>query len=302
MLCVALTMCLAGGAVAAEPIEMNVWPATPPGDEELKLPPEADTTKENGRLIAGRRLIRLGNVSTPTITVYKPAPEKDTGAAVVICPGGGFHILALDLEGTEVAEWLNTIGVTGIVLKYRVPARDKNKRWGAAVQDAHRAMRLARANAEAWKIDPNRIGILGFSAGGNTAGLAALLHAEQQYEPIDDTDKLSARPDFAVLIYPAYFADKKTGKLREDVKADKTTPPMFFVHAFDDRVTVLSSLLLAAELKRVGGSAELHVYPHGGHGYGLRRTDEPITTWPDRCGEWMKRMGWLEKKPAGDSK
>ncbi|MBI1373056.1 MAG: alpha/beta hydrolase fold domain-containing protein [Phycisphaera sp.] len=302
MLTMVLTMGLLGdAAIAADPVEMNVWPSTPPGDADLKLPPEADTTNEKSGLVAGRRLIRLGNVSTPTITVYKPAPDKDTGAAIVICPGGGYHILALDLEGTEVADWLNSIGVTGIVLKYRVPARDKDKRWLAAVQDTQRAIRLVRANAERWTIDPRRVGVLGFSAGGNAAALTALKHAEQLYDPIDDADKLSARPDFAVLVYPAYLADAKAGKLYDDVKADKTTPPMFFAQAFDDHVTPLSSLLLAAEIKRVGGTAEVHIYPFGGHGYGLRRTDEPVTTWPDRCATWMKRMGWLNK-PSNDSK
>ena len=181
----------------AEPLTINVWPGKPPGDTK-ELPPEADQTKPEDRLIAGRRIIKLGNVSTPQLTVYRPAKSKDTGAAVVICPGGGHNILAYDLEGTEVAEWLNEIGVTGIVLKYRVPGRDPEKRWFAAVQDAQRAMSLVRSKASEWGLDPKRIGLLGFSAGGQVAGLVSIFE-QRQYELLDDVDKVSSRPDFAVL-------------------------------------------------------------------------------------------------------
>ena len=150
---------------AAEPTVINLWPGKPPGDTQ-ELPPEADTTKPNGNMVAGKRVMRIGNVSTPTISVFKPAPGKETGAAVVICPGGGHSILAWDLEGTEVAEWLTSIGVTGIVLKYRVPARVKATNYFAAVQDAQRAVSLVRSRASELGIDPKRIGIGGFSAGG----------------------------------------------------------------------------------------------------------------------------------------
>ena len=277
---------------AAEPLTLNVWPSKPPG-ETKELPPEADQTKPEDKLIAGRRIIKLGNVSTPQITVYRPSPEKDTGASVVICPGGGHHILAYDLEGTEVATWLNEIGVTGIVLKYRVPFRNPDQRWQAAVQDAQRAMSLVRSKAAEWKLDPKRIGLLGFSAGGQVAGLTALFGNDRQYEPIDETDKTSCRPDFAVLIYPGGFEEKGQPKLRDDVvvKVTKDAPPMFFVHAYDDPVTALNTLLLAAELKKVGVSTEVHVYTTGGHGYGLRHVDgQPVTDWPQPCAVWMKTL------------
>jgi acetyl esterase/lipase len=293
-----LAAVLIGGAVmcasAAEPIVLNVWPGKAPAETKV-LPPEADLTKPEDKLIAGRRIIKLGNVTTPQIAVYRPAADKDTGAAVVICPGGGHHILAYDLEGTEVAEWLNTIGVTGIVLKYRVPFRDADKRWSAAVQDAQRAMSLVRSKAAEWKLDPQRIGICGFSAGGETAGLTTLFE-QRQYEAIDDVDKLSSQPNFALLIYAAGFTDSTDAKLRDYVVVSKQTPPMLFVHAFDDRVSVQNPLLLASALKKVGGSAELHLFATGGHGYGLRPTDEAVTHWPQRAGEWLKERGFLNAR------
>ena len=279
---------------ASEPVTLNVWPGRPPG-ETKELPPEADQTKPEDRLIAGRRIIKLGNVSTPQITVYRPSPEKDTGASMVICPGGGHHILAYDLEGTEVATWLNEIGVTGIVLKYRVPFRDPEKRWQAAVQDAQRAMSLVRSHAALWKLDSKRIGLLGFSAGGQVAGLVSIFHEQRQYEPVDEIDKVSCRPDFAVLIYPGGFEEKGQPKLRDDVKVTKESPPMFFVHAYDDGVTALNTLLLAAELKKVGVSAEVHVYATGGHGYGLRHVEgQPVTDWPKPCEAWLNTMRFIE--------
>jgi acetyl esterase/lipase len=267
-------------ARAEEPTTLNLWPGKPPG-ETKELPPEADTTKDSDNLIAGRRLQRIGNVSTPTLAIYRPAPDKDTGASVIICPGGGHHILAYDLEGTEVAEWLNTIGVTGIVLKYRVPARNQDKRWLAAVQDGQRAVSLTRSKAEEWKLDPKRIGILGFSAGGETAGLTAILE-ERQYEAVDDVDQISSRPDFAVLIYAGGFAEKDSPTLKPYVKLTSNTPPMFLVHAIDDPVPVANSLLLTLGLKQANVPAELHVYSTGGHGYGLRKTEQPVTHWADR--------------------
>ncbi|PAW63688.1 MAG: hypothetical protein B9S34_13875 [Opitutia bacterium Tous-C1TDCM] len=286
-------------AFAAEPLVLNVWPGPPPGETKT-LPPEADQTKDSDALIAGRRIIKLGNVSVPQIAVYRPAKAKDTGAAVVICPGGGFNILAYDLEGTEVAAWLNSLGVTGIVLKYRVPARDPAVRWRAAVQDAQRALSLVRSRAVEWGIDPRRIGILGFSAGGAAAGLAALAGDNRVYPELDATDAAPFRPDFALLIYPAYFVERgqTTLKIPDGFAATKAVPPVFFVHAFDDGVPVQNSLLLAAELKRAGGSAEVHVYDVGGHGYGLRPVaDRPVTSWPARAGEWLARGGWLRPRP-----
>ena len=287
------------GTAAPAPQILNVWPGKAPGETKV-LPPEADTTKSDGRNVGGRPVIRLGNVSTPQLAVYRPNQDKDTGAAVVICPGGGFNILAYDLEGTEVATWLNSIGVTAIVLKYRVPFRDPQQRWKAAVQDAQRAISMVRSRAPEWKLDPQRIGILGFSAGGSAAGLTALFGQDRQYDAVDAIDRVSSRPDFALLIYAAYFVERGQDVMNPNlpVKVTKDAPPMFFVHAFDDGVPVQNALLLAAELKKVNVPAEVHVYDVGGHGYGLRPVSEfPVTTWPKRAEEWLARRGLLKATP-----
>lgn len=285
---------------ADEPEVIDLWPNKPPGETQ-SLPPEADQTKPDDKLIAGRRIIKLGNVSTPQITVHLPDADKANGAAVIICPGGGHHILAYDLEGTEVANWLTSLGVTGIVLKYRVPFRDPDRRWLVAVQDAQRAMSLVRSRAGDWGIDLNRIGMCGFSAGGETAARTATFLDERQYKSIDPVDNVSSRPDFAMLVYPGGLVEKDQSKLRGDIKVTKECPPMFLAHAFDDPVSVHNTFAFAAALKDAGSSAEVHVYESGGHGYGLRRTESPVTSWPDRAAEWMKRQGFLdEAKQAVD--
>jgi len=283
--------------VAGEPETLNLWPGKPPG-ETKELPPEADTTKPTDQLIAGKSVARIGNVSTPTLTIYRPSPDKDTGAAVVICPGGGHHILAYDLEGTEVAEWLNSIGVTAVLLKYRVPFRDPERRWGAAVQDAQRAVCVVRSHAADWKLDPDRIGVLGFSAGGQTAALAALFGEERQYEAADAADKASPRPNFAVLVYTGGLLKKDSRELVPEAKVTGGAPPMFLAHAQDDPVPAANSLLLALALKEAGVPAELHLYAKGGHGFGLRPTADPCTQWPARCAEWLESQGLLQGDKA----
>lgn len=279
---------------AEEMLKVNLWPGKPPG-ETKELPPEADINKPTDAPVGDRKIIKLTNVSTPMLTFYRPSKDIDTKACVIICPGGGHNILAYDHEGTEVAEFLAKHGVTGIVLKYRVPFRDPQKRWLAAVQDAQRAVSLVRSKAKEWDVDPNRIGLLGFSAGGQTAGLTAIMHDKRQYEAVDDVDKVSSRPDFAILIYPGGFLEKGNTKLNEYAQPTATTPPMFLVHAYDDGVDVRNSLLLASELKALKVSCELHVYATGGHGYGMRKTGHPVNSWPDRCIEWMKKQGYLKK-------
>lgn len=291
-----LLLALTGPAIAAEQQVINLWPGKPPG-ETKELPPEVDTTKPTDNLIAGRRLMRIGNVSTPSLTVYPAPADKATGTSIIICPGGGHHILAWDLEGTEVAEWLNSIGVTAFVLKYRVPSRALAKeepRWRAAVQDAQRAMSLVRSRAKEFAINPERIGIMGFSAGGETALLAALFE-ERTYEHRDAAEEVSQRPAFAGLIYAAGAVNNETKAKQPYVKVSTNTPPMFIAHTFDDFVSVENPLLLFRELKQAGVSAELHIYSEGGHGYGLRETRQPITTWHHRMADWLRVQGWLKK-------
>ena len=275
-------------ASASEPIIWNLWPGQPPGDE-AQLGPEFDRTGPDGRLVAGRRVTRLTNVSVPTVAIFKPEPEVDTGAAVVIAPGGGHTILAYDLEGTEVAAWLNSIGMTGIVLKYRVPGRDPDRRWLAAAQDGQRAVSLVRGRADEIGVDPDRIGIIGFSAGGTPVRYAALVK-ERLYEPVDRYDTVSFRPDFAAPIY--------AGGVPEGATITEECPPFFMVIAHDDRDRSVAVAELYIALKRANVPAELHIYESGGHGYGLRETELPVTSWPDRMEEWMRRLELLDPEAA----
>ncbi len=289
--CTSPTMTHAYEAHADEVIKL--WPGTPPGPAR-EVGEEEDITKPEDRLIAGRRIIKLANVAMPEAHVYLPPKDKRSGSAVVVCPGGGFHILAWDLEGTEVAEWLTSIGVTAIVLKYRVPTGSVDPKWLQPVQDAQRTLSIVRSRAADWGLKTDQIGILGFSAGGHTAGRTALT-TERLYEPVDEADRQPFLPDAAILIYPAYFANKEETKLAEDLKVTKDSPKMFMVHAFDDPITVQSSLLLTSALKKAGVASELHVYDTGGHGYGLRPVDgQPVTMWPKRCDDWLKRNAWTK--------
>jgi len=282
-------------ALRAASAEIPLWPGKAPGETAI-LPPEADTTKPDGELIAGRRVIRLGNVSTPTMAIYRPDPAKDTGAAVLVCPGGGYYILAMDLEGTEVCAWLNSIGVTGILLKYRVPGREGLPRYVPPLQDAQRALGLVRSQAKTLGLDPNRIGVLGFSAGAHLAASLAANHAGRTYPVVDDADSVSCRPDFTVLIYPGGFMlhDKVEELCPEIVPAKGVTPPTFIAMAEDDPVNSEHALAYYLALKKAGVAAEMHLYPKGGHGYGLRRTEVAVTTWPDRVADWMQTSGWLK--------
>ncbi|MBC8002074.1 MAG: alpha/beta hydrolase, partial [Opitutaceae bacterium] len=208
---------------------IDLWSGAAPG-EKGDIGEEKDMTKPTENLVAGKRLIRLGNVTKPTITIYKPAADKDTGAAVVVCPGGGYSILALDLEGTEVCEWLNSIGVTGILLKYRVPKRAGLEKHAAPLQDAQRALGLVRHRAKEFGIDPKRIGILGFSAGGHLGAAASTIYETRSYPPIDEADATSCRPDFTILIYPGYLTVKEDGdKISPELKLTEKTPPTFMV-------------------------------------------------------------------------
>jgi acetyl esterase/lipase len=273
-------------SLATESIIWNLWPDNAPGKSE-ELSPEYDTTKPDGDLVAGRRVIRITNVTNPQLAIYKPNASIDTKTSIIIAPGGGHWILAYDLEGTEIAEWLNSIGVTAIILKYRVPgeAWNKNKRWLAAAQDGQRAMSLVRGKADELGIDPNKIGIMGFSAGGTPVKYTALT-TKRLYDPVDAIDSVSFRPDFAAPIY--------AGGLPKEAELTKDCPPVFMVVTSDD-FGPLGTAEMYIALKKADISAELHIYESGGHGYGLRPTELPVTSWPDRMKEWMNRLKLLEK-------
>jgi acetyl esterase/lipase len=275
-----------GWPPAAGHLTLNVWPGAAPG-VAANLPPEADTNTAKDPLIAGRPIVRLGNVSTPTLTFYAPK-GKNTGAAVVVFPGGGYRILAIDLEGTEVCDWLNEAGIACVLLKYRVPDTGPYPKSPAALQDAQRAMGLVRQHAAEWKIDPKRIGVLGFSAGAHLAAALSTHFDKRLYDSIDDADKLSCRPDFAVVIYPGYLAlADKNFAANPEINPTANTPPTFIVQAEDDPVHVENALVYYQALKNAKVPAELHIYAQGGHGYGLRRTELPVTRWPEGVETWL---------------
>jgi acetyl esterase/lipase len=275
-----------------EPI--NVWPSTPPGRTAAKGP-ERDTSDAKSRGVAGKPVIRTGDVSSPTLTIYQPAADKNSGAAVMVCPGGGYSILAYDLEGTEVCEWLNSVGVTAALLKYRVPKPDGDSRPVEPLQDAERAMSILRSRATELSIDPNRIGVLGFSAGGHLSARLSTNYAKRAYEKMDEADEASCRPDFAMLIYPAYLFDKDSKEwISEELPVDADTPPMFLTMAFDDPIDPSNVLRLSLAMKQAKVPVELHLYPSGGHGYGLRKTENTSTSWPDRAAEWLRSQGWVK--------
>jgi acetyl esterase/lipase len=287
-----LLICLASLASAAEPIVLDVWPEGKVPGEPSGIGAEREEPQKPGQ----RVVQRIANVTRPTISVFPAPKENNSGAAVLIAPGGGYNILAWDLEGTEVAQWLNSIGVTGIVLKYRVPRRPGKEKIDPveALQDAQRAMSLVRSKASEWDIDPAKIGMLGFSAGGHLTAKASTTFNTRSYESLDPVDTHSCRPDFTVLIYPGYLVEKEASVIRSEFPISKETPPAFLAHAYDDGVSPENSLFYFLALKRAGVPAELHIYSTGGHGFGLRESKSPSHTWPKRCEEWMRARGWIK--------
>jgi acetyl esterase/lipase len=286
-----------GGLRAESPTVLDLWPDKVPGEAGEVGPEKVSEHKP----ATGNAVKIITNVSHPTVTVRRPPKEKDTGAAVLIAPGGAYQALAWDLEGEEVAAWLNSIGVTGVLLKYRVPRRagtGPQTPPPQALMDAQRALSLVRSQAREWGLDRRRIGMLGFSAGGHLTAWAATNSDKRAYEPVDAIDKVSCRPDFMILVYPGYLAgrDKDKGGLPLEIKVTKETPAAFLVHAADDPVSPENSTLLFRALRAAGVSAEMHVYASGGHGFGLRPGGKPSATWPQRCAEWMRAQGYLQKE------
>jgi len=269
-------------------ITFNLWPHGAPG-----APPNAGpetnsaSAKDN---IGGRPIIRLGNVTNPSITLYA-ANDNPSGQAVVVFPGGGYQILAIDLEGTEVCDWLNRNHVTCVLLKYRVPNTGPYPKSSAALQDAQRAVGMVRAHAAEWHINPDRIGVLGFSAGGHLAAALSTHFDQRLYDAVDAADKLSCRPDFALIIYPGYLAlAEQNMTFNPDLHVSPQATPTFLIQAEDDPVHVENSLLYYRALKDAGIPAEMHLYAKGGHGYGIRPTALPITHWEDLAATWLQGL------------
>jgi acetyl esterase/lipase len=270
-------------------LTMPLWPGVAPGAPVNSLA-EVDTTTAKDNLIAGRPLVRLGNVSAPTLTVYSPK-GRNTGAAVVVFPGGGYQILAIDLEGTEVCDWLNSAGITCLLVKYRVPNTGPYPKSSAALQDAQRALGLVRQHAAEWHIDPKRVGVLGFSAGAHLSAALSTHFDQRLYDSIDAADQLSCRPDFAVIVYPGYLANAAESMApNTEIHPTEKTPPSFIVQAEDDPVHVENATVYFLQLKNAKVPAELHIYAQGGHGYGLRRTELPVTSWPQSVELWLRTI------------
>ena len=293
-LCVVLP---AAGADSPQVVEL--WPGKAPeepgtiGAEYVRMSPQE--TREKVEVTEPTRLVT--NVTQPTLTIYRPAKGKDTGTAVLICPGGGYWNLYWQLEGEEVAAWLNSLGVTGIILKYRVPRRPGEVKTEPArrpLQDAQRAVSLVRSKAKDWGIDPHRIGIIGFSAGGHLALATATRFEKRTYETIDDIDKVDCRPDFAIPVYSGYLKVKDKDELAPGLTIPPRTPPVFLVHGGADTVSPPEHSVLAyLALRRAGIPAELHVYANTAHDFGVRSSDRPYATWTDLCARWLRSQGFL---------
>jgi acetyl esterase/lipase len=281
---------------AEQPEILPLWPGTVPqdhgniGPERVRDPSDSPTTTAKW----------ITNVTRPTIAVFRPTTATNTGTAIVICPGGGYWNLAWDLEGEEVAAWLNKLGVTGVVLKYRVPRRpDEPERLPAPgpLLDAQRAISIVRNRAAEWGIE--RVGIAGFSAGGHLALTTATRFDQRAYQPMDAIDEQSCRPDFAIAVYPGYLIEQNPAGVETNrntlapyIRIPAGTPPIFLVHASDDQVAgPENSVVMYQALRQAGVMTELHIYAQGGHGFGVRASAQPCSTWPDRCADWMSSLG-----------
>jgi acetyl esterase/lipase len=280
--------------------QISIWPGVPPDARPVDGPEVADLVRDSGkpRLVGGRPWTYVDKVSTPTMTVYSP-PAANSGAAVVVFPGGGYNVLAIDLEGSEVCDWLTSNGMTCVLLKYRVPCAKVGPYLDCptALQDAQRTVGLLRSEASRWHIDPHKIGVLGFSAGGHMVASLSTHFDKRVYEPVDAADKTSCRPDFAIALYPGHLTlpDGKLA-LNPDIRVTSRTPPTFLIQAENDPLDpVENSLVYYAALRKARVPAELHVYVTGGHAFGMRRTDSPITEWPDLVEKWLRAIGILSR-------
>lgn len=307
---IALCLLAACGSVCAKTMvwqptvghaQIPLWPGAVP-DAQPVPGPETEALRTE-HLIAGRPWMAVANVSRPTMTVYAPK-GRNTGAAVVVFPGGGFQVLAIDLEGTEVCDWLTSRGITCVLLKYRVPGVPYEWQCDCrphdfalsvpALQDAQRTVRLVRFHAAQWHVDPHKVGVIGFSAGGYLVAEVSTNFERRLYTPVDTADQESSRPDFAMAIYPGHLATDED-KLNPNVPVSRDMPPTFLVQAEDDYEDgVNQSLVYYAALAKAHVPAEMHLYAHGGHAFGLRRTKSPITAWPKLAEAWLRTIGIVQ--------
>ena len=322
LLCAVMSAAALGAQTTWQPsaghTQIPIWPGAAPDPQPVAGPEKATTSKDN---IAGRPIVGIENVTQPTMTVYSPT-GKSTGAAIIVFPGGGYQELAIDLEGTEVCDWLLPKGITCVLLKYRVTSVGAYPKSGPypespmALEDAQRAMGLLRLRAGEWHIDPHKIGVLGFSAGGHLSAAISTHFTKRLYAKVDRADDVSCRPDFAVSIYPGHLSlaaaewDAKQGTkkfvvphavhanrdltVNPEVPASKDTPPTFLLQAEDDNVdNVNDALAYYIALKNAGVPTEMHLYPHGKHAFGLRHTNLPITDWPKLVERWLVSLDMI---------
>lgn len=293
---------LALNSFAAEHGALPLWPKTVPdeppawtiGAERIRMSPGGDRTQVE--VTNKTRLIT--DVTVPAITIYPAPADKNSGAAILIFPGGGYWDLYWEIEGEEVAQWLNSIGVTGVIVKYRVPRRPGEPQREPArrpLQDAQRAIRIVRNHAVEWKISTNKIGVVGFSAGGHLAVAAATRFDEKTYEPQDELDQISCRPDFSISVYPGYLKDKDKPELTQNLSIPPKAPPIFLVHGDADLVSPPEgSVLMYLALKRAGIPAEVHIYANTAHDFGVRELGHPFSNWTKDCAAWLRSLGILE--------
>jgi acetyl esterase/lipase len=297
----ATLICAGWPALGADPpLVVEVWPDKAPeqsaniGAERTRMSPKLD--RKQSEVTEQTRLIT--DVTKPTMTICRPAKEKDTQTAVIICPGGGYWDLYWQLEGEEVADWLNSIGVTGIILKYRVPRHPDEPKGEPArrpLQDAQRAVSLVRSKAKEWGVNPQRIGIVGFSAGGHLAIATATSFEKRTYAVMDDIDNISCRPDFAILVYPGYLKAKDKDELAPGLQIPAGTPPVFLAHGGADIISPPEhSVLMYLALRRAGIPAELHVFATAAHDFGVRPSEHPCSTWTESCAAWLRHQGFLK--------
>ena len=284
----ALCLCM---SVAPAQENVDVWPGLAPGETS-----DAKGTAQPVRPDENPPVTRIVKIRRPTIDVF--LADKPNGTAVLVLPGGGFGKVVPDKEGSEAAPWLNDLGISTFVLRYRTnEATPKSEGgWERPLQDAQRALRLIRTNAATWNVDVTKVGVLGFSAGGQVASILHTAEATAHYKSIDDIDRQNPSPDFSMLIYPWNVIDPQTQQLLPQIRPSKTSPPAFLVHTHDDRSSSVGSVLIYAGLRQHNVPAELHVYENGGHGYGMRAVQgSEIGTWPDRATAWLKLRGLADE-------
>ena len=296
---------LTAGQTAWQPspghTQVPIWPGVVPDAQPVKGP-EVSATVVNAtgspKLVGGRPWIYVDRVSQPTMTVYSPG-GRNTGVAVVVFPGGGYDVLAIDLEGTEACDWLTSKGITCVLLKYRVPCAKTGpyRDCRMALQDAQRTVGLVRFHAARWHIDPHKIGVLGFSAGGHMVAALSTHFERRLYPTVDAADSESCRPDFAIALYPGHLAVRERSfALNPDIQVSSRTPPTFLLQAEDDPIDpVENSLVYHVALRKARVPVELHLYVKGGHAFGLRPTSFPITEWPELVAKWLGTIGMISR-------